>query len=169
MINDGRGPASAGLALLFLAVAACGPAPLANTHPSADALAREVLSALAQQDASRLKALALNEEEFRGSVWPALPAARPERNLPFSYVWGELRQKSDARLQDRLAAHRGQSYELREVIFSGGATKYAGFTVHRDALLVVRDSTGVEHQIRPFGSAIEKDGRWKVFSFNADD
>ena len=77
------------------AIVACSRAPpLANTHSSASSLASAVLDALARRDRAALKALALNETEFRDHVWPELPAARPERNLPFSYVWGELRQKS---------------------------------------------------------------------------
>ncbi len=55
-----------------------------------------------------LRDLALNEIEFREQVWPELPAARPERNLPFSYVWGDLRQKSDANLERTLARHGGR-------------------------------------------------------------
>jgi hypothetical protein len=169
MINGQRGPVVGGLAFLAFAAITCGPAPLSNTQPSADALAREVLTALARQDASRLGALALNEEEFRRHVWPALPAARPERNLPFSYVWGDLRQKGEMRLRATLSAHNGRRYLLRGVTFSGGTTEYSGFRVHRAALLKVRDSAGADHELRPFGSAIEKNGAWKVFSFHVDD
>src|SRR5687767_7704130 len=112
MVNAVRGPVIGGLACLVVTAIACGPARLSNTQPTADALAREVLTALARQDSSRLEALALNEEEFRRHVWPALPAARPERNLPFSYVWGDLRQKGEMRLRATLGAHSGRRYEL---------------------------------------------------------
>jgi hypothetical protein len=169
MINRPRGPVIGGLAFLLLAAIACGSTPLANAQPTADALAREVLTALARQDPARLESLALNEEEFRRHVWPALPAARPERNLPVSYVWGDLRQKGEMRLRAILGAHSGRRYQLQSVTFSGGMTEYSGFRVHRDALLKVRDSTGADHELRPFGSAIEKDGAWKVFSFNVGD
>ena len=68
---------------------------LSNTYPSPEALATAVMGAVERRDATALRALALNEQEFRDHVWPELPAARPERNLPFSYVWGDLRQKSE--------------------------------------------------------------------------
>ncbi len=169
MTHARRELAAGGLALLLLAAIACGPTPLVNTQPTADALAREVLAALARQDYARLEALALDEEEFRRYVWPSLPAARPERNLPFTYVWGDLRQKSNNRLRATLGAHRGQAYQLETVTFSGGTTDYSGFRVHRDAVLKARDRAGHVMDLRLFGSAIEKDGAWKIFSFNIDD
>ncbi|HUE89391.1 MAG TPA: hypothetical protein VMO26_25205 [Vicinamibacterales bacterium] len=164
-----RGPTIGGLVLVLTATLACSLPPLATTHDSADDLVREVLAAFASRDDGRLRALALDEEEFRRHVWPSLPAARPERNLPFDYVWGDLQQKSDNRLRANLGMHGGRSYQLRGITFSGGTTEYSRFRVHRDALLEVRDSAGADHEIRLFGSAIEMDGAWKVFSFNADD
>jgi hypothetical protein len=164
-----RGPALGGLALLLCTTLACSAPPLANTHDSADHLVHDVLAAFERRDDARLRALALTEDEFRQQVWPALPAARPERNLPFEYVWGDLSQKSDNRLRASLNAHGGRPYQLRRYTFSGGITEYAGFRVHRDALLEVGDGAGAELELRLFGSAIEMDGRWKVFSFNTDD
>ena len=164
-----RGSAIGGLALLLCAMLACSPPSLADTHDSAESLVREVLAGFARRDDARLRALALTEEEFRRQVWPALPVARPERNLPFSYVWSDLRQKSDNRLRANLGAHGGRVYQFQSVTFSGGVTEYSGFRVLRDALLKVRDSAGAEHEVRLFGSVIEKNRGWKVFSFNADD
>ena len=83
--------------------------PLANTSASPEALAAAVLDALARGDRARLDALALTEQEFRDHVWPDLPAARPERNLPFSYVWGDLHQKSNLSLAQTLRAQRASA------------------------------------------------------------
>jgi hypothetical protein len=169
MTSEMRGPALGGLASLLVAALACSPPPLANTHQSADGLVRDVLEAFAARDDRRLRGLALTEEEFRRRVWPSLPAARPERNLPFSYVWGDLQQKSESRLRTVLAVHGGRPYQLAAIRFSGGTTEFAGFRVHRDAVLTVRDSAGARHDLRLFGSVLEIDGAWKVFSYNAAD
>ena len=100
--------------------AACSSKPpLANAYASPEALAADVLGAMRAGDRARLEAIALNEQEFKDHVWPDLPAARPERNLPFSYVWGDLRQKSQMALSVTLKQHTGQRYELRAVRFSG--------------------------------------------------
>lgn len=154
------------------AVAACNgssePA-LGNAQTSASALAHLVLDAIARRDQATLHALALDESEFRVHVWPSLPAARPERNLPFSYVWGELKQKSDASLASTLARYGGRRYALVDVQFAGTPTDYAGYLVHGGTTLVVRNESGEQESVRVCGSLLEKDGVWKVFSYVVDD
>ena len=141
---------------------------LANTHPTPESLASAVLDAVARRDAATLRALALNEEEFRDYVWPELPAARPERNLPLSFVWGDLRQKSEAALHDTLAREGGRQAMLVAVRFDGEVTEYPSYTVRRETTLTVRDATGATRTVRLFGSSLEKDGGWKVFSYVID-
>ena len=128
-----------------------------------------MLGAVEQRDTTALRGLALSEEEFREHVWPELPAARPERNLPFSYVWGDLRQKSDESLGQTLARHGGRRYTLISVRNTGETTRYQSYTVSRETVLMVRDETGVPAELRLFGSTIQKDGAWKVFSYVVDD
>ena len=153
-----------------LCISACNSGPLlSNTYPSPEALATAVLSAVERRNTTELRGLALSEEEFREHVWPELPAARPERNLPFSYVWGDLHQKSDASLERTLARHGGRRYALVSLRGAGETTKYPSYTVSRDTVLRVRDETGGEMEVRLFGSTIQKDGGWKVFSWVVDE
>ena len=155
--------------VLALAVnAACsGVPPLASAHKSADSLAGAVLGALERKDRAALEALALNEVEFRDHAWPELPSSRQERNLPFSYVWGDLRQKSAHALGTTLASQGGRRYGLVGVAFSGQTT-YGTYIVHREATLRVKDLAGEQTDLRVCGSMIEKDGAWKVFSYVVD-
>jgi hypothetical protein len=156
--------AAAALALVM----SCRPAPatLEHTRESAEAVATALMEALAAGEAGNLEQLALSEAEFRRRIWPELPASRPERNLPFSYVWGDLRQKSTQSLQQLLVKHKGHRYTLEGVRF-GDTTEYPTFKVHRDSVFIVRGAD--EPEIRLCGSMIEADGRWKVFSFIADE
>ena len=159
----------AGACVAGILLASCSPVlPHGEAAPSAEAAAAAVLDALERRDRDRLRSLAIAEQEFRERVWPRLPASRPERNLPFSYVWGDLRQKSEGRLAATLARHGGRSYELAGVTFAG-VTDYGTYRVHREATLHVRDGTGAAQDLRLFGSMIEQDGRWKVFSYVAED
>jgi hypothetical protein len=152
----------------LIGVSACSRVPpLANTSPSPDALASAVLDALARRDRAHLDALAISEGEFRDYVWPDLPAARPERNLPFSYVWGDLHQKSTLNLSRTLESHGGRRVELKRVTFSA-KTNYASYVVHRDARFEVADAAGTSTSLRVCGSFLEKDGAWKVFSYVVD-
>jgi hypothetical protein len=155
-------------ALVLLGIPACHAVPpLGDTYRTPEGLATAVLQALADADRERLDALALSEQEFRDHVWPELPAARPERNLPFSYVWGDLRQKSQLGLSATLKDIEGRRYVLERVTFSG-ETSYPHFRVHRDATFHVRDVSGAESTLRVCGSMIEKAGEWKIFSYVID-
>jgi hypothetical protein len=155
--------------LMLLAAAACASStPLADGAASPDTLARAVLEAVRTNDRARLAALAVSEREFREHVWPRLPASRPERNLPFSYVWGDLRQKSDLALTGTIEQYRGRLFSLRKVSFTD-VTDHVDYKVHREATFRVRDSTGNESDLRVCGSFLEQDGIWKVFSYVVDD
>jgi hypothetical protein len=149
-------------------VLGCSTPPLVNTQHSAQAVASSMLDALARRDRAALEARAVNEDEFGDAVWPSLPAARPERNLPLSYVWGDLHQKSTASLTRTLDRYGGRRYELLGVDFAD-RTDYGAYRLHREASLRVRDAAGDMMTIRVCGSMIERDGGWKVFSYVVDD
>ena len=163
-------------ALLCLAAGGCardagGDPPLAllrHTFPSPEALSRAVLTALAARDVDTLRALPLDETEFRNAVWPDLPASRPERNVPFDYAWGDLRQKSDNARRRLAARHGGRRYELVRVLFDAETTRYRTYEVHRETVLDLRDEEGEEVRLALFGSILEREGRFKLFSYVVD-
>jgi hypothetical protein len=172
--------AGAALALILAAViatAACSApseptravTPLSNTFDSSEALARAVLAALEQRDLDGLRALQLSETEYREHVWPELPVSRPERNVPFDYAWGQLKQRSDGSLQDIFARYAGRRLALVSTRFTGETTKYTTFAVMRESEVVARDDTGRDLILRLYGSAMVKDGRYKMFSYVVDD
>ena len=157
------------LALCAGVASGCSPRrELTAAFDSPEALARAVLESVARRDRAALERLALSEAEFRGVIWPELPAARPERNLPPDYVWRDLRQKSQASLSEVLARYGGRRYTLERIAFRSGSSRYRSFEVNRDTELVVRDESGAVERIRLFGSLLERAGRHKVFSFVID-
>jgi hypothetical protein len=164
-------------AVALVAAAACSapaeptPAapPLSNTFDSPDALAQAVLAALAVRDEARLRALPLSEAEFRDQVWPELPTSRPERNVPFAYAWGQLKQRSDGYLLQTLARYGGRRLTLVRTRFTGETTQYQTFEVMRASEVVATDDTGRELVLHLYGSAMVKDGRYKMFSYVVDD
>lgn len=127
-----------------------------------------MLDGLERREVKALRAIALDEQEFRNHIWPELPSSRPERNLSFSFVWGDLHRKSEASLARTLAAFGGRHYELVGVRSLHGTTQYQSYLVHRDTAVIVRDATGAEQLLRLFGSTLEKDGKFKVFSYVVD-
>lgn len=127
------------------------------------------MMAVERRDQAALRNLGLSEQELKAHVWPSLPAARPERNLPFSYVWGDLKQKSDSSLTATLNGHGGHHYELMSVRFNSPPTDYGAFRIHRDPVFVIRGATTAEREVRLTGSLFEKNGGWKVFSYRIAD
>ena len=161
--------AAAGALALAGCAASEAPVALSRTFDSPEALARTVLAALAERDESTLAALPLTAVEFRTIVWPELPASRPEVNLPVEYAWGDLHTKSQAYLASTFGDFAGRRLELVAVEFAGDTTAYRTFTVHRDTVLTVRaEGAGALERVRLFGSVLERDGRFKLFSFVVD-
>lgn len=159
----------AAILLAGLATAGCArPAPLTHTFSSERALAEAVLGALAARDIAALQALPLSEREFREAVWPDLPASRPEANVPFDYAWRTLAQNSRGQLAETFHQHAGRRYTLIRLQFDGRQTDSGRFRVHRGSRVLVRDDAGRERQLRLFGSVLERDGRYKLFSYVAD-
>lgn len=144
-------------------------APLSNTFASPEALAQAVLDALAQSDLPRLRALALSEAEFRHHVWPELPASRPERNVPFDYAWGQMQQRSEGHLDGTYARYAGKPWRLVRTAYTGETTLYTSFAVMRESEVIAADETGRELVLRLFGSAMVRDGRYKLFSYVVDE
>lgn len=160
-----------GAALLcVLAAGACAARvpPLANGADSPQALASAVVSALERTDRKSLRDLAISEREFREHVWPELPAARPERNLPFSYVWADLKQKSDGHLARTLREFGGRNLRVASIRFAGGTSQFQTYRVHRDGRLTLTARDGTTREVALFGSVLEKNGRFKVFSYVTD-
>ena len=166
-----RAPVAVSSALLLvLAFAGCGapPPPLANTHPSPEALAAAVLDALADNDRDRLAALALDGREFRDVVWPALPSSRPERGVPVSYAWADLRQKSSNALRRLVAQWGGRRFTLLGVAYDGETTDYGPYLVHGETRLRLLDESGREVEMHFYGSTLVRGDEHKVFSYVVD-
>jgi len=142
--------------------------PLAHTFESPEALALGVLGALATSDRATLNALALTEAEFKVHVWPELPVSRPERNVPFDYAWGQMKQRSDGSLSGTIGRYGGRSLRFISTRFTGETTQYDTFSVMRDSEIVAADETGRELILRLYGAAMVKNGRYKLYSYVVD-
>jgi hypothetical protein len=144
--------------------------PLSTTFDSPEALAQAFLDALYRKDVEDLRKFGLNKEEFRLHVWPELPASQLEKNpLPFDYGWNDLNQKSINSLRRTYTTYGGRKLTFIRLEFEDEETPYDTFVVHRDARVVVRDEDrGETLRLDLFGSIMEKNGRFKLFSYVTD-
>jgi hypothetical protein len=161
--------AALSLGVSTLGAAGCSRTPVLNgSEASTTSVAAVVVSAFNRHDVRALEAVALTEDEFREVVWPRLPAARPERNLSWDYVWNDLSSKSRLHLRARMEAWQSLRYQVEGVRFEGESTEYGSYRVRRDARVQLRTPDGRQMSARLFGSMIECGGRFKVFSYIVD-
>jgi hypothetical protein len=141
--------------------------PLSFASASPEDLARNVIAAIAADDRRALGAARITEDEFRNYVWPELPASRVP-NVTVEFAWSQASLNNHAGFERVLQNHKGRIYEFVSIRFLGGVTSYKTFKVHNKALLTVRDETGTIREARIFGSMLELDGQYKLFSYVAD-
>ncbi len=152
---------------MFVPVLLCALLAGATHHgfPTAEAAAREALARLQAEDREGLLALAMGETEFRNVVYPRLPASRPERNTSAGFIWGQHEMRHLDDFDRTFRRFRGQQWELVELDFTGETTDYGEFRVHRGSRLTVRSPDGTERTVRLFGSMLERDGEFRIYSF----
>jgi hypothetical protein len=109
--------------------------------------------------------LALNKAQFSEFVWPELPASDPGTNLNADWVWNQTQMRSLVDLSTTLFRHRGKHYELVKFRFEDDTEEYRNFKVHRDARLMVVDEVGEERELNLFGSVLEMNDEFKIYSF----
>lgn len=141
---------------------------LEPTFESPEALAKAIVDGFSRENGAVLDSYPLNEEQFRYYVWPQLPVSRPEVNMPFDYLWDDTHQKSHNALLRSFDRYKGQGMTLLEIQFEDGVTDYETYLVHRDARVKVRLEDGRETWLDLFGSVMEYQGRYKLFSYVTD-
>jgi hypothetical protein len=161
--------------LILLQAAACtGTAvperkALPGWFPSMDALVNAVVDAVSRNDRNALESLCISEQEYALHVWPDLPIARiPQWQSQRYFVWTQHQLRSANGLNGVLKNYGGRRYTVLKAFFKENKIPYEHCTVHGAAMLQVRDDSGVEQDLRLFGSIVEKEGFYKIFSYNTD-
>jgi hypothetical protein len=79
-----------------------------------------------------------------------------------------VRSKSGHHLRALVAAWSDRGFQVVRVSFDGETTDYHTHRIHRRTVVTLRDRDGRETTGRLFGSTIEQNGRYKVFSYIVD-
>jgi hypothetical protein len=159
------------LLCITVVVAGCGTAAssartLSNADPTPEALATRFLDALSRDDLEAIKAMRLTEQEFCAYVFPELPSSKLP-NVECDFVWSQATLNSMAGMTRMQKAHGGRRYQLVSVRFAA-VEKYGSYRVHKEPVVTVRDEFGATIEARLFGSILELDGQYKLFSFVVD-
>jgi hypothetical protein len=145
---------------------------LANTFASPDEAVGALLEALARKDTAALRELAVTKFEFHDFVWPGLDAARPERRLPWDFVWQQHAMRHEHGLQQIVARYGGQALEFRGLELTGPVTEHVTphgtYRIHRSSVVELATPDGRIVTARLFGSLISSGERYKIYSFITD-
>jgi hypothetical protein len=144
-----------------------GPRPLINSRSNPEALTERFLELLAAEDRVGVRSLRLTQQEFCMHVWPELPSSRVP-NVTCEFAWNQATLNSNAGFNQIWPAHKGKRYKLVSLKFSKGIDVYSTYRVHKDPELLVKDEKGIERRMKLFGSMLEMDGQFKLFSFVID-
>ncbi len=151
--------------LVFQSTAAERPS-LDEAASSPEELVRRFLAAVTENNIEHVRRLAVNQDEFKTLVYPELSAAGRARNTSAEFVWSMLQTRSESSLHSIMEAVGGRQLSFEEIRFTGETTRYESYKVHSESLLVLRDEVGDRQTVRLFGSVLELDGQFKIFSFN---
>lgn len=121
-------------------------------------------------DPELLRAMAVDETEFRDLVWPTLDLAkRPKSNFTWEFVWSQHQIKHEKCLLRTSHDYAGQHIDVVAVSFNGRTTDHGTFKIHRDSEVEIVRPDGTREQVSLFGSLLETDdGRYKIYSFIND-
>lgn len=154
---------------LIFAVAGCEKSVstprLAHAAVSKEALAEDVLRSIRDGDLQRMKDLSLSKDEFQRFVWPELPVSNPKTNVPLDYVWNDVHYRSTSRMQASFNKLKGKDLKLVRVVHNGELVEYKSHRAYSDMEVIVREPNGQETPYPLFGTLIEMNGRWKVYSY----
>ena len=143
-----------------------GPAAFPGSAASLDELGRDVWQAMAEGDTATVARLRLTRGEYIDSVWPELPASRPEINFPTELAWLNLASRDAAALEKALRRYHGST--LRYVATScDSVVAHPTFRMHSGCRVTVaaRAPEGGNRQLELFRHAVERDGGWKVVRY----
>ena len=140
------------------------PASLTNGASSPRALIRELVQALAADDARTLRRLRIDRAEFAWLYFPASPFISPPYELPPEILWLQIDAESGKGLTRAMrAVEAGASYVDHAC---GEESRESGRTKLWDACTVRwRRADGAEERSRLFGSILEHEGRFKFVSY----
>lgn len=142
------------------------PRQLAASSASPEDLARRFLVSLASDDLRGMRELRITKQEFCEFVFPELPASKTP-NVSCDWVWEQATLKSMAGMKRMLDGNQGKQYDLVSIRFAE-AEQYASFRVLENPVATVKDESGATSEVRLFGSMLEMDGQYKLFSFVVD-
>ena len=141
------------------------PLTLSDASPSLEALTRQYLDAIAGSDTAALRRIHITRAEYAFLYFPASKMMKPPYELSPEIAWLLLSAESSKGLTSVLQRFGGKRLALRRVRCPGEPLKEGRNMVWRDCVVRYRGEGNGERERPLFAAIIERDGRFKFFSY----
>jgi hypothetical protein len=138
--------------------------PLCGGTLSLEALGRAVLAAVAAGDAGAMLGWCVTRQEFEVILWPEFPESRPATGLLAVDGWRVLANRLTSGSHGAVSDHGGQPWTFVRLEATAGVRAYRNFRLHRGLVLVAKDAAGEERRLDFLRTAVERGGRFKIYS-----
>ena len=141
------------------------PRQLSHASPSREELTRLYLDAIARSDTAALRDMHISRAEYAFLYFPVSQMMREPYELPPDVAWLLLSAESGKGISATLRRFGGQRLELGTVRCPGEALREAPNVVWRDCVVRYRVEGGAEREQPLFAAILEREGRFKFFSY----
>jgi len=138
--------------------------PLRGGAKSLDELGRTVCRLLSHEDRDSLLALCVTDSEFREILWREFPQSRPATGLQWEDGWRVLGMRLQSGCSDAIGEFGGHYWQFLRFERADSTTRYRNFRLHNGLVLVARNERGVVERHGWLRSAVERKGRFKIYS-----
>jgi hypothetical protein len=138
---------------------------LTGGAPSLELLGRMLLAALHEKNEKALHALRITRREFETIFWREFPQSRPITNITAADAWEMSLAQSVTGASRAVGLYGGRPLELVRVE-TGPSSAYRNFILHRETVIVARDTTsGLEVRLGFTPTIAERHGRFKALLY----
>lgn len=136
-----------------------------NGASSIDSLMLTFVSTLNNGDSTGLKALLITEAEHNQLLGPEFHMHYPSvSNESIPVLWENLNLKTTKGFNKLTGNYFRKNYSFVSVRFEEAVETYRSFRLHQGTVVMLRDSTGNEFELRLLGSVAERSGYFKILS-----
>jgi hypothetical protein len=126
-------------------------------------LGRRACRALDINKPDSIRALCVNDSEFRVILWPEFPQSRPATGLTWVDAWRILFARLNGGSVAAVNDYGGHRYEFQRFEHETVAV-YKNFKLHNRLVLVAKDEAGEIHRWNWLRSVAERNGVFKIYS-----
>ena len=143
------------------------PDSLTGTSATREALTRRYLEAIARSDTTALRDMHITRAEYAHVYFPSSKMMKPPYELPPDVAWMLHTADSNKGIRTVLGRFGGQLLRFGDVRCPGEPLREGHNVVWRDCRVRYRAPNGIEAEQSLFAAIIERDGRFKFFSYAA--